>query len=152
MNLFVAKWIKRPPGVLWVTGWNPVEESWHVVYRIFHSVSGFRIMDDVILSVINVSNLLLFLTGFLRGSKRAMMSVIQVYGWRCLMFLNADLKTPYTLRDRLHLRKLRPRPHLSVFVWRRRFLLWLNLPSTRIRWKRSLKTHLFKNALQSVEF
>ena len=41
---------------------------------------GFRIMDDVILSVINVSNLLLFLTGFLRGSKRAMMSVIQVYG------------------------------------------------------------------------
>ena len=37
-------------------------------------------MDDVILSVINVSNLLLFLTRFLRGSKRAMMSVIQVYG------------------------------------------------------------------------
>ena len=151
MNLFVAKWIKRPPGVLWVTGWNPVEESWHVVYRIFHSVSGFRIMDDVILSVINVSNLLLFLTGFLRGSKRAMMSVIQVYGWRCLMFLNADLKRHILWRSLTPTKTKAPSTPIR-FCLKTEISLWLNLPSTRIRWKRSLKTHLFKNALQSVEF
>ena len=37
-------------------------------------------MDDVILSVINFPDLPLFLTGFLRGPKRALISVIQVYG------------------------------------------------------------------------
>ena len=92
MNLFVAKWIKRRPGVRWVTGWNHAEESWHVDYRTFHCVSGLGMMDDVILSVKNVSDLLLFLTGFLRGSKRALISVIRVYGWTRLIFWNAYLK------------------------------------------------------------
>ena len=32
------------------------------------------------------------------------------------------------------------------------FLLWFGLPTTRIRWKRLPKTHLFKNALQSGDF
>ena len=45
-----------------------------------------------------------------------------------------------------------PRPNVGVFVWKRRFFLQIDLPSTRIRWKWSPKTHLFKNVLQSEEF
>ena len=42
-------------------------------------------------------------------------------------------------------RTLRPRPHVSVFVWKRRFFFFrFGLPSTRIQWKRSTKTHLLK--------
>ena len=47
---------------------------------------------------------------------------------------------------------LRSRPHLSVFVWKRRFFLRFGLLCTRIRWKVSLKTDLFKSALHSEDF
>ena len=47
---------------------------------------------------------------------------------------------------------LRSRPHVSVFVWKRRFFLRFGLLCTRIRWKLSLKTYLFKSALHSEEF
>ena len=35
------------------------------------------------------------------------------------------------------------------FVWERRFFLRFSLPFTRIRWKRSRKTHLFESARRS---
>ena len=45
------------------------------------------------------------------------------------------------------------RPHVSFLIWKRRFFYQrFDVPSTRIRWKRSRKTHLFKNALQSGDF
>ena len=47
---------------------------------------------------------------------------------------------------------LRRGPHISLFAWKRVLFLRFGLPSTRIRWKRSPKTHLFKNALQSGDF
>ena len=47
---------------------------------------------------------------------------------------------------------LRHRPNVGVFVWKRRFFLQIDLPSTRIRWKWSPKTHLIKNVLQSEKF
>ena len=44
-------------------------------------------------------------------------------------------------------------PHVSYFVWKRNFFrLRIRLPSTRIRWKRSLKTQLSENAFQSGIF
>ena len=61
--------------------------------------------------------------------------------------------------DLIHMYLVYPlqRPHLhavSVFAWKQRFLLRFGLPaSIRIRWKRrSTKTHLFKNSLQSGGF
>ena len=47
---------------------------------------------------------------------------------------------------------LRSRPHVSVFVWKRRFFLRFGLLCTRIRGKLSLKTYLFKSALHSEDF
>ena len=46
----------------------------------------------------------------------------------------------------------RLRPLVSVFVWKGRFFSPVFLPSTQIRWKRSLKAHLFKTTPQIEEF
>ena len=41
---------------------------------------------------------------------------------------------------------LRPCPHESFWFENATFSLWIRLPSTRIRWKPSMKTELFENA------
>ena len=49
--------------------------------------------------------------------------------------------------------KLWPRSYLSIFVWKRTiFFPRFVLPSTRVRWTRSPKTHRFKNDPQSRDF
>ena len=48
--------------------------------------------------------------------------------------------------------RFRPHPHESVFFLNGDFFLRFGLPSTRVRWKQSPKTHLFKKAHQSWDF
>ena len=49
--------------------------------------------------------------------------------------------------------QLRPRLHVSVFVWKRSFFpLWFRLSFTCNQWRRPPKTRLFKTALQSGDF
>ena len=44
-------------------------------------------------------------------------------------------------------------PHVSVCVWKWRFFsLWFGLSSTRVRWKRSAETHLFKSLSRAEIF
>ena len=49
---------------------------------------------------------------------------------------------------------LRARPHVFVFVWKQIFFFSGSayLPHSLMQWKRSTKTHLFNNALQSWDF
>ena len=76
--------------------------------------------------------------------------------------VNVVLITTHTIRfhkiysNDLHsrLNVLRPRQDVSVFFFFENgdFYFRFGLPSTRIRWKRSPKTKLFKNALRSGDF
>ena len=84
------------------------------------------------------------------------------YNWRltssCFVYLQDFLFSFYSFRifGILSFYKVqgkssshqRPRPHVSVFVWKR----WIFFSGFAIRWKRSPKTHLFKNASPSGDF
>ena len=72
-----------------------------------------------------------------------MVSLLKGISFSCCL-LNFSLQT--------ELPRIRPRPHETVFVCKRIFSLRFGLQSTRIRWKRSPKTDLFKNALQGGDF
>lgn len=75
---------------------------------------------------------------------------LRLHFLRWHMQIQKPILAHYYSRIIISLGKIKPRPHVSIFVWKHKsWFLFLPSVHTYIQWKRSPKTQIFENAFQS---